>query len=221
MKMSKQVGRILIIVVGLAIVACLGYIGFFIRSWYGVTHNPSPSISSNTVTYSTTTPDETVLGEICTNYQVADQQPRRIVIESIGVDACIEKVGVDQENRVAVPTNIHLAGWYAGSVLPGEEGLSLIDGHVLGRYNDAVFKNLDQLKDQDRIKIEFGDRSWREFEVYFNETFDLETTQREYLKQTAGVEAQLTLITCGGTFDSYRQQYDQRVVVRSALIESR
>ncbi len=197
----------------------LGYVGFEAWRWYSLTHNPSPTISANTVTVSTDTPDETQPAEACDSYRVGPKVPRTITIESIGVDGCIERVGVDRNKLVAVPTNIHLAGWYEESVLPGEVGVSLIDGHVLGRYNDAIFAKLGTVTPGAVISIEFGDGSIKKFEIFSLNTYDLEKAQDEFLKQAQGVEKQLTLITCGGDFDRAAQTYNKRVIVQAKLVE--
>lgn len=198
-------------------VSLLAYGGFMLWQWYSATNNPSPTISTQSVTVSTTTPDETPPIDACKNYTVAPTLPRHITIESIGVSACIEHVGVDQNNQVAVPTNIHLAGWYTQGPIPGQQGVSLIDGHVLGRYGDAVFADLANVKANDIVKIEFGDKTVKEFEIFSSQTFSLEDSQDEFLKQVPGVDSQLTLITCGGDFDSSSQTYSDRVVVRAKL----
>lgn len=184
--------------------------------WFSTTHSATPSLSTTTVTESTSTPDETPPTEACQDYTVDAHLPRKISIETIGVSGCIERVGVDQHGAVAVPTNIHAAGWYTQSVLPGEKGVSLIDGHVLGRYNDAIFAKLADVRAGNVIVIEFGDGAVKKFEVKEIDTYDLAAAQDEFLKQSPDIDTQLTLITCGGTYDSQAKTYDKRVIVRAA-----
>ena len=216
---TKKRNRWYILPIILVTLLLLGYGGFEAWRWYSLTHNSSPTISANTVAVSTDTPDETQPTEACENYTVGPKVPRTITIESIGVDGCIERVGVDQNKLVAVPTNIHLAGWYEESVLPGEVGVSLIDGHVLGRYNDAIFAKLGTVTPGAVISIEFGDGSSKKFEIFSLNTYDLEKAQSEFLKQAQGVEKQLTLITCGGDFDRAAQTYNKRVIIQAKLVE--
>lgn len=185
---------------------------------YKTTHNPIPEIPSAVITNSTSRPDETPLSDVCENYEVADQDPRKIEIESANISGCIHKVGVDQHNNIAVPVNIHLAGWYVESVLPGEKGVSIIDGHVLGRYNDAIFTNLDQVKTGELVKIQFGDESWKEFEIVEIENYSVEEATEELFKTVEDAESQLTLITCGGDYDKDAQTYKERVFVRARLV---
>ena len=68
---------------------------------------------------------------------------RRLLLQVISIDAYLQNVGVDQNNQIAVPNNIHIAGWFVDSVRPGENGLSVIDGHVDGRVaNEGVLRTL-------------------------------------------------------------------------------
>ncbi len=204
--------RFILIIVGLSAIV---YAGFGALDWYRTTHNPKPVILPEVINFTDNKPDETPPTEACENYQVLASQPRLIELPTLNRQGCVQRVGVDQNNAVAVPTNIHLAGWFTGSVLPGEKGVSLIVGHVLGRFNDAIFVDLKDIKIDDIIRIQFGDKSWKEFKVVSKDSYTIEQTAREQLRQLDGVESQLTLITCGGTWLPKDQTFDHRVVVRA------
>lgn len=181
---------------------------------YQVTHKPNVTITTSVIMHSTGTRVETK--PPCDDtYQAASGAPRQIEIPSQNIQGCIQRVGTDQNGAIAVPDNVHLAGWYVNSVLPGEPGVSLIDGHVLGRYGDAIFKNLGLVNIGDTIRVQMADLSWREFEV--EEVLDLsvEETEKIMLEQKEGIAHQLTLITCTGTFDSDAETYNRRIVVRA------
>lgn len=165
------------------------------------------------VTYSTDKPDE----------KEPDQQykwlggatdPKKMKISSIGVDAFVQNVGVDQNKQVAVPNNVHLAGWFVDSVAPGNTGLSIIDGHVDGATQpNAVFRNLSKVKAGDNVDIEMGDGSIKTYEVFDIKTVKTEDAPSVLYNQDAKVAKQLNLITCIGTFDRASHSYDQRVIV--------
>lgn len=204
---------------------CLSAVGLIVYGLWGLgrsyerTHTPSAGIPAEVVTHSTDTPDETPPVEACDNYSVPDDQPRKIDIPSVGISGCIQRVGIDQHKAIAVPTNIHLAGWYTDSVAPGEKGVSIVDGHVLGRYQDAIFKNLADIQAGASISIQFGDYSWKIFEVIAVSSYPVDQVMTQLLVRRDGVSAQLNLITCGGNFDKSSQSYDQRVIVQSKLLE--
>lgn len=217
MTSSKNKNKLKLIgfLLGIFLVVYGGW-GFWQR--YKATHNPHPIIPSKVVTQSTDQPDETPLTDACAAYRVSANRPRVISIPSIGVSGCVQEVGIDQYNAVAVPTNIHLAGWYANSVLPGEKGVSVLDGHVSGRYSaDAIFAELAKVKVGDAVKIELGDTSWRTFSVVEVSSYPINQVMEELFKPVESEGSQLTLITCGGVYDRTAQSYEQRVLVRAVL----
>lgn len=183
---------------------------------YQTTHNPTPAIRGGTVTHSTDEPDETPIKE-CP--EAAADMPRKIELPSLDKSGCIQPVGIDQDEKIAVPTNIHVVGWFVDSPKPGDPGVSIIDGHVQGRYSEAIFKHLGMLEEGDMVRVEFGDKSERQFKVATTNQYSAEQTATEQFKQLANIDKQLTLITCGGTFNRDTEQYDKRIVVRAELFE--
>lgn len=151
-------------------------------------------------------------------YDVAPDQPRSILIDSINVAGLIQKVGLNKDNAITAPSNINFAGWYTGSVKPGELGLSIIDGHVSGIYSDGVFKNLLKLKNGDNFEIEYGDKSTRKFEVVEVSILPEKDSATFLLTKIKTIERQLNLITCGGKFDKTTQTFADRVIVVSRYI---
>ena len=139
--------------------------------------------------------------------------PKKITISSLGVDALIQNVGIDQNSEIAVPNNIHIAGWFVDSVRPGDRGLSIIDGHVNGQTNDnGVFKKLPDLKPGDKIAITFGDDSIVSFEVHSNQSVATADAATILYSQIPEIEKQLSLITCTGNFDKTSQTYANRQI---------
>ena len=194
-----------------------GGVGFWQQ--YQATHQEPPSKQqmAEVVTHSTDTPDETAV-DSCGRFVASDNQPRKIIIPRLEIDSCIQKVGVDQHDAIAVPSNIHVAGWFVDSAIPGESGVSIIDGHAGGRYTNGIFKHLNQLSPDDIIEIQIGDGRPQSFAVISVESYSVKETSREQYRHIEGVESQLTLVTCGGDYDSEQQSYDQRVIVRSRLL---
>lgn len=207
---------------GVVVVVAIGLLSY--GTWglwqrYEATHNPSPTIPSGVVTYSTDQPDETPIDAECDEYTITADRPRKLTINTLSIDSCIQPVGVDQHGAIAVPTNIHLTGWFVESALPGVEGVSIIDGHVGGRYTDAVFKRLGELHPGDDISVELGDGTIKRFEVIDSNSYSVAETTQKMFDKAPGVSNQLTLITCGGTFDAATQSYDERVIIRAGLSE--
>lgn len=185
--------------------------GLYLWSWYIATHGASePPNPSVVVTYSTDNPSETKpVGE----YIVAADQPRSIKITKIGSGGFIQKVGTDQDKRIAVPTNIHFAGWYRNSVKPGEKGLSIIDGHVGGRYSSAIFSKLSSINNGDEISIEYGNGSIRLFKVIDKQSLALDKSADFLFQKRKDVDYQLNLVTCDGTYNKKAKTFNNRLII--------
>lgn len=145
-------------------------------------------------------------------------EPKRIIIPSIKVDSYLQSVGLDKQNRVAVPTNIHLGGWFTDSARPGEPGLSIIDGHVSGRTTNGVFRNLSKLTSGDTFQVERGDGKLLQFRVIKTQTVPDDQANVPLFAQDSSVISQLNLITCGGDFDQTSLSFADRVIVSGELV---
>ena len=146
-----------------------------------------------------------------------DTDPKKIIIPKLGIDSYIEHAGVDQYRKVAVPDNVHLAGWFVDSLRPGENGLAVIAGHVTGRSSDGIFKHLDQLKPGDNFEIELGNGETRRYAVVSTKQVKEATSADVVFSQDPAIKSQLNLITCGGSFNNQTKQYNDRIIVTSEL----
>lgn len=181
---------------------------------YVTSTGPTDSLpSSEILTTTTPTPSEKSPGPVSESYTVPKDQPRVIRIPKLAVDAYVRPVGVDTANTMVAPDNIHIAGWYAGGVRPGEQGVSIINGHAGGRYEQGVFKRITTLQPGDSIRVQLGDRSWRDFTVVSGQSYTLSDSQRALFAHHNTADRELHLITCDGGFDDQHQTYDRRFVV--------
>lgn len=166
--------------------------------------------AQDVVVISTDSPSE----EIPTlEYTTDAEDPRSIIIPSIGVNGFVQKVGIDQNNEIAVPNNIHFAGWYTNSVKPGEKGLSIIDGHVDGPTSQGIFGNLNSLEKDQIFEIEYGDGSKISFKVVDKIQVKVEDAYNVLFSKKSEITNQLNLITCGGNFNLDTGRYDDRIIV--------
>lgn len=173
----------------------------------------SDYVPAPVVTYSTETPEEKLPVDAGYSWKGQENDPKRIVISKIGVDSLVQNVGIDQNQQIAVPNNIHIAGWFIDSVRPGESGLSIIDGHVNGVSSDeGVFKRLNELAEGDTVQIIMGDDSVVDFKVYSNQEIATADSASVLYSQVPEIENQLNLITCTGNFDRTVRQYDKRQI---------
>jgi LPXTG-site transpeptidase (sortase) family protein len=170
-----------------------------------------------TITYSTDTPNESKKDAENYKWTGLENEPKKIIINKIGVNAFVQSVGVDQNQKIAVPNNVHLAAWFKDSALPGDNGLAIIDGHVSGKTTDGVFKNLNALQKGDTFKIEKGDGRIVEYVVFKTASVPEAQASAILFSQDPSLSSQLNLITCGGQFNKQSQQYSDRVIISAQI----
>jgi sortase (surface protein transpeptidase) len=142
--------------------------------------------------------------------------PVSLTIPAIGVSTSLVQLGLTTAGTLQVPSSTAVAGWYTGSPRPGQAGAAVIAGHVDSQAGPAVFFRLRLLQPGQLVYVRRADGSLAVFQV---------TAVQTYLKTqfpTSGVyaalpDAQLRLITCGGTFDPATGHYLSNVVVSATL----
>jgi len=176
----------------------------------------SEAVRDLPVTYSTDAPSEKPINPQTYKWSGGPKDPKLLTMPSIDTEVFIQKVGIDQRQQVAVPTNVHLAGWFVNSARPGAKGLSIIDGHVDGRTTqNAAFGKLDQLKAGDRFSVEYGDGTNAHFQIKQLQTVTADEAVNVLFSQDPSIKSQLNLVTCTGTFDRKSKTYNQRIIVIS------
>jgi hypothetical protein len=143
-------------------------------------------------------------------------KPVWLTIPAIGVKASIITLGLNPNGTLQVPPTTTVVGWYTGSPRPGAAGSAVIAGHVDSRSGPGVFFWLKNMRRGERIYVRRADGTLAVFTV---------TAVRIYTKShfpTTVVygpvpDAELRLITCGGTFDYARRSYLSNVVVYARL----
>ena len=144
-------------------------------------------------------------------------RPVKLVIPAIRVDTKLIRLGLTNVHTLQVPVSAAIAGWFTGSPRPGATGASIIAGHIDSQSGPGVFFNLHKLRPGERVYVTRANRSVARFRV---------TAVRQYAKDrfpTAAVygpvpDAELRLITCGGSFDYATGSYLSNVVVYAVLV---
>jgi sortase (surface protein transpeptidase) len=182
-----------------------------------VTTIPKPQVPQ-VITNSVATPSETKPNLAVLQWRGTATQPKYIALPTIKAQGMLQWVGVDQHNAVAVPNNIHMAGWFTESKPPGDPGLSIIDGHVDGLTAAGIFKNLERLTPNDRFSVTFGDNSQKTFVVRKVVRVPAQEAAGVLFSQEPTIAAQLNLITCGGRFDKTAGGYQDRIIVTASRL---
>jgi sortase (surface protein transpeptidase) len=145
-------------------------------------------------------------------------KPTGLVIPSIGVRTPLVHLGVTASGALQVPASTSVAGWYTGSARPGAVGSAVIAGHIDSVTGPGVFFRLRLLREGKRIYVRRANGSLAVFKV---------TAVHSYLKSRFPTEAvygpepdaQLRLITCGGTFDYATGHYLSNIIVYATLVQ--
>ncbi|WP_406342485.1 class F sortase [Streptomyces sp. NBC_00648] len=127
-------------------------------------------------------------------------EPTRVVIPSAGVDASpVLRLGVDEKQELEVPPvdKAELAGWYTGSVTPGEKGASVIVAHYDTAKGPALLRDVKKMHVGDVIEVGRADGSTAVFRI--RETQQVDKTDFPTNKVYGKTDRpELRLITCGG-----------------------
>jgi LPXTG-site transpeptidase (sortase) family protein len=187
-----------------------------------VAHRPhkqtQPPGITHVISATTDTPSEAPLTKDTYASTAAPNEPKYINLPSIQAGGFIQKMGIDQNMQIAAPSNVNLAGWYVNSAIPGQAGLSIIDGHVDGLASPGIFKRLSQLKADDQFVIELGNGTKLNYSVMSVALVANDKAVGTLFSQEPEVHSQLNLITCGGTFNRTSKNYEQRVIVAAKLL---
>ncbi len=148
----------------------------------------------------------------------SDAPITRILVEKAKIDAPIVEKGVNEEGVMQAPDNATDVAWYNFSAHPGSGSNAVFAAHVdYIRVGPAVFWNLKDLEPGDLIRVQLGDGTQYTYAVDLKQQFDAATAPVNDIVGPTGEEI-ITLITCGGTFDSATHQYDKRLVVRAKRV---
>jgi LPXTG-site transpeptidase (sortase) family protein len=139
----------------------------------------------------------------------------RLIIENAKIDAPVVEKGVDDAGVMQAPDNAYDTAWYDFSAHPGFGGNAVFAGHVdYIHVGEAVFWNLKDLEPGDVIKVQLLDGTTYYYSVNFKQQFEADSAPVNQIVGPTPTES-VTLITCGGTFNSATHQYDKRLVVRA------
>jgi sortase (surface protein transpeptidase) len=143
--------------------------------------------------------------------------PVSLTIPLIGVKTNLITLGLAQGGGMQVPSSTTVAGWYTGSPRPGSIGSAIIVGHIDSKNGPAVFYRLPELRRGDDVFVKRADGTTAEFRVTAVQTYlkDRFPTEQVYGPTP---DAELRLITCGGTFDYATGHYLSNIVVYATQV---
>jgi LPXTG-site transpeptidase (sortase) family protein len=144
--------------------------------------------------------------------------PVRLLIPAIGVDAPVTVKGLRSDAVMDVPDGPEDVAWYNFTARPGMAGNAVLSGHLdYHNYGAAVFWRLKELSEGDIVEMRLADGSVLRYRVSLKLSYDARMAPVSEIVGPTSKEV-VTLITCGGTFDSGSRNYSNRLVVRAERI---
>jgi sortase A len=177
---------------GASTIVAAGFVlGAAALAWFGM-HDGAPAQTDAPIV--TTAADTRPKPEAAVAGVSTGGLPTRIVVESAGVDAAVQEVGVTVQNgKAAWETAWRAAGHHLDSAMPGQQGNMVITGHVsvADRGNLAVFSGLERVSEGDVVEVYSGDQAFR---YNVTKVMVVPPTMVKLLRSSSG--ATVTLVTC-------------------------
>ncbi|MFE7314740.1 class F sortase [Streptomyces sp. NPDC057555] len=148
--------------------------------------------------------------------------PKRLTIPEIAVDAPFTRLTLGPTGQLNAPpaADTNLVGWYQDGAAPGERGAAIVAGHVDTKTGPAVFLQLETLRPGSTVEITREDGIIATFKIDSVETFSKANFPNDRVYADTP-DAQLRLITCGGSYDRKAKDYTANVVAFAHLVSSK
>lgn len=145
--------------------------------------------------------------------------PTSVSIPTLSVMSTLIPLGVNPDLTVQVPllTSAGQAGWFDLGVRPGEIGSAVLLGHVNADGVTGVFNKLGTMNLGDIVSVGRADGTTVSFKVIRVHTVlkSQFPSQEVYGPKS---DAEIQLITCGGTLDRAAHNYLSSVIVTGVLV---
>jgi hypothetical protein len=149
---------------------------------------------------------------------LAAANPTQLRIDAINATSSLVPLGLNPDRTITVPpvSQPLQASWYKFGPPPGALGPAVILGHINGGGEDGIFARLHELKPGDQVKVSRADGKTALFTVT-----KLEQVPKNQFPTQAiygdTPDAELRLITCGGSFDRGKRSYVDNIVAFATL----
>ncbi len=148
------------------------------------------------------------------------KKPARMSVPKLGLyDVVVEHVGMDENGQMEVPAVDDNVAWFQLGYNPGAEGNSVLAGHFDKPTGDpAVFYRLGSMEVGDEIHLTDEDGRIQTYKVTDKAAYPYDDFPTSFVFGKSD-RKMLNLITCEGTWDIVSQNYSNRLVVFSELVE--
>ncbi len=142
----------------------------------------------------------------------------RLVIPSIGVDAPVETKSLDADGVMQAPDSPAVVAWYDFSAQPGATGNTVFAGHLdFAGVGPAVFWHLSELAIGDDINVTNRNGKTVHYRVSSVRSYSATGDASGVVAPTS--DPTITLITCNGSYDRSKGEYNERIVVTGYIVK--
>jgi sortase (surface protein transpeptidase) len=165
------------------------------------------------------TPSSANSAGVVTSASLPKSIPLSIDIPKIGAQSTLLTLSLTRHQTVQLPSasTPMQAGWFSGGPTPGQIGPATIFGHVDGDHQEGIFFRLYELVPGDLVLIKRQDGSTVTFKVTHTEQVSKGSFPTDAVRGST-TDAELRLVTCGGTFDPATHSYRNNIIVFATLV---
>jgi sortase (surface protein transpeptidase) len=206
-------------VAGVLLVVIVGVVGADLRDKSEVYNQVAANNGSGQVKAAEHGVSETEVSRVSyVEHKVQPDQPRYIRIPRLTVDSRIIPSSIMKKTDMEPPVNTHDVNWFEGSAKPGEKGVVLLGGYVVGPTKPGVFYRLGALKPGDQLEIEDGTSNRYIYRVVDLKAYDPDSLDMEAFKSPIEKgKPGLNILTFTDQFDSSSEQSRKRLIVFTVL----
>jgi len=146
--------------------------------------------------------------------------PIAIQIANAEVDAQVEQQEI-VDGVMQNPSGPWVVAWYRGTGRLGEDDNIVMAGHLdYWDVGPAIFYHVGDLKENDEIDVTGEDDAVYKYKVDWVKNYSVADLDSKAVHEIVGATdtETLTLITCGGPFDSEKGEYLERIVIRASRL---
>ena len=140
-----------------------------------------------------------------------------VKLPTLGVLAPIVKVGIDGANKMVVPHNAIDVAWLDRGGIHGYTNNVVLAGHISYSRVPGSFMRIGSLRPGDEVKMDMNGEHYT-YRVQFVCLFGRDTDRASQIMGYTE-KPSLTLISCGGGWDSGARTHTGRYAVRAELVD--
>lgn len=145
-----------------------------------------------------------------------DPTSYKVELPTMGRTQPIVRVGIDKDRKMVVPRNARDVAWLDQGPIPGRTKNVVLAGHINYGGERGAFEGIGRMKKREDIYLVLKNGKKMHFKVAWVCTFPRDTKHAAQIMGNTDVTS-VTLVSCGGTYNSSAGTHDKRIVVRGEL----